>query len=274
MYVSTGNIGLFAFDPATGPAEVLGNPQNDFFNPYGLAYFNGALYFAANSQELKDSSGDPSNQPWELGPAAPVITLPGDFNGDGSVDAADYVVWRANDGTQADYNTWRSDFGRTLTSGSGEANLSAVETASTPTSQFTVLATSSGSSATTSSDSIASAPIAHGVKSSASDVSPPAVVRHLLDEYFSQFPPAESPRTNRSAKLSLPRIFGTGAEFHESLLPDYLKQLPSEEFSFFMDADENKSAVDRARDGDGVQRQYLDELFDAVDPLLVAPLSE
>jgi probable HAF family extracellular repeat protein len=45
--------------------------------------------------------------------------LPGDFNFDGSVDAADYVVWRKTDGTPDGYNTWRSNFGRT--SGSGLA---------------------------------------------------------------------------------------------------------------------------------------------------------
>jgi hypothetical protein len=51
----------------------------------------------------------------------------GDFNHDGSVDAADYVVWRNGLGstyTQNDYNTWRNNFGATgaasgaLTSGS------------------------------------------------------------------------------------------------------------------------------------------------------------
>ncbi|MCI0552278.1 MAG: hypothetical protein L0287_15110, partial [Anaerolineae bacterium] len=29
---------------------------------------------------------------------APPLASPGDFNSDGSVNAADYVVWRANDG--------------------------------------------------------------------------------------------------------------------------------------------------------------------------------
>jgi probable HAF family extracellular repeat protein len=45
--------------------------------------------------------------------------LPGDFNFDGNVDAADYVVWRKTDGTPAGYTTWRANFGRT--SGSGFA---------------------------------------------------------------------------------------------------------------------------------------------------------
>jgi Type I phosphodiesterase / nucleotide pyrophosphatase len=35
----------------------------------------------------------------------------GDFNLDGVVDAADYVVWRNNDGMIAGYNTWREQFG-------------------------------------------------------------------------------------------------------------------------------------------------------------------
>ena len=53
------------------------------------------------------------------------IALPGDYNADGKVDAADYVVWRKNAGkstylpndstpgdvSPADYNIWRSEFG-------------------------------------------------------------------------------------------------------------------------------------------------------------------
>jgi hypothetical protein len=40
--------------------------------------------------------------------------LPGDFNNDSTVDAADYIVWRNGLGTtytQSDYNTWRANFG-------------------------------------------------------------------------------------------------------------------------------------------------------------------
>jgi T5SS/PEP-CTERM-associated repeat protein len=42
--------------------------------------------------------------------------LPGDFNRDGTVDSADYVVWRKGLGTTYtanDFNTWRSNFGNT-----------------------------------------------------------------------------------------------------------------------------------------------------------------
>ncbi len=57
------------------------------------------------------------------GPFTPVgppgVGLPGDFNGDGAVNAADYVVWRKTDGSQDGYNDWRTNFGRTSGSGSG-----------------------------------------------------------------------------------------------------------------------------------------------------------
>jgi hypothetical protein len=44
--------------------------------------------------------------------------LPGDFNNDFNVDAADYVVWRKSNGTSSDYNLWRANFGRTAISAS------------------------------------------------------------------------------------------------------------------------------------------------------------
>jgi hypothetical protein len=50
-----------------------------------------------------------------------VQSLPGDYNQDGRVDAADYVVWRENDGGQPGYDAWRTNFGRTAGSGSGSS---------------------------------------------------------------------------------------------------------------------------------------------------------
>jgi hypothetical protein len=56
-----------------------------------------------------------------------VPSLPGDFNNDGTVDAADYVVWRATDGTQHGYDDWRSHFGQTAGTGAtGAASAPAV----------------------------------------------------------------------------------------------------------------------------------------------------
>jgi hypothetical protein len=65
-----------------------------------------------------------------------ISIAPGDFNGDGVVDAADYVVWRSTLGStadlradgngdqvidQADYNVWRSSFGNTYNFAGGAA---------------------------------------------------------------------------------------------------------------------------------------------------------
>jgi hypothetical protein len=47
--------------------------------------------------------------------------LTGDYNQDGSVDAADYVLWRKNDGSQFGYNAWRTNFDA---GGGGTASLS------------------------------------------------------------------------------------------------------------------------------------------------------
>jgi hypothetical protein len=47
--------------------------------------------------------------------AAVDASLPGDFNGDGTVDAADYTVWRDGLGstyTQAHYTEWKNHFGQ------------------------------------------------------------------------------------------------------------------------------------------------------------------
>jgi hypothetical protein len=52
--------------------------------------------------------------------------LAGDYNNDGRVDAADYVVWRKNDGSQNGYNTWRTNFGRTSGGGASLAGAASV----------------------------------------------------------------------------------------------------------------------------------------------------
>ena len=55
-----------------------------------------------------------------------ITGLAGDYNRDGNVDAADYVVWRKTDGSAAGYNTWRTHFGQTGGSGSGASANAAV----------------------------------------------------------------------------------------------------------------------------------------------------
>ncbi|HEY3391482.1 MAG TPA: lamin tail domain-containing protein, partial [Lacipirellulaceae bacterium] len=60
--------------------------------------------------------GSPGFVPGQVTP-----TLPGDYNADGAVDAADYVVWRKNDGSTNGYNTWRTNFGRTAANATSAA---------------------------------------------------------------------------------------------------------------------------------------------------------
>jgi hypothetical protein len=46
-----------------------------------------------------------------------VPSLPGDYDHNNVVDAADYVVWRKTDRTPTGYSAWRSHFGQTAGSG-------------------------------------------------------------------------------------------------------------------------------------------------------------
>jgi sugar lactone lactonase YvrE len=82
---------------------------------------NGAVsLFASDFNEsfLHIAMTDDSGQRLALPPA----TLFGDYNRDGTVDAADYVVWRKGVGTvynEADYQIWRGSFGESRIGGSG-----------------------------------------------------------------------------------------------------------------------------------------------------------
>ena len=56
-------------------------------------------------------------------------TIPGDYNADGTVDAADYVVWRKDPDAFAGpqgYDDWRANFGTTTAGGSATASRVAV----------------------------------------------------------------------------------------------------------------------------------------------------
>jgi hypothetical protein len=80
--------------------------QEALFDPS----FNGSV---RKKLTLLDAAGL-TDLGWSV--AAPTA-MPGDFNGDHAVDAADYATWRDGIGslyTMADYNTWRQNYGATL----------------------------------------------------------------------------------------------------------------------------------------------------------------
>jgi hypothetical protein len=53
---------------------------------------------------------------------AAAAELEGDFNHDGKVDAADYVVWRKTIMTAPAFEAWRANFGNGIGGGSGESS--------------------------------------------------------------------------------------------------------------------------------------------------------
>ena len=262
---SIGNFDLWSFDPANGVGQVAENPNNQCQNANSLAYINGALYFQATALGVVDIDGNATYQMWELGPAPPAATLPGDFNNDGSVDAADYVFWRMNDGTQAGYNTWRSNFGRTLASGSGEAVPSVVESASMPTSQPAAIAISIDNATETSDDALASESVAQE-EGSALNTSQPAATMYSLDQYFSLLHPVDLLQASRSAMLSLSPTFNTDTAIRKPFLSDDLEQLPTEKYAFYVYTIDTKSAVNGDPEVD-VQRHCRDKVFDALNSL-------
>jgi hypothetical protein len=88
---------------------------------------------------LVNDEGVPSVAEW-IRATLPVPGLAGDFNDDGSVDAADYVVWRKGLGTeysQDDYNDWRGNFG--VMAGAASAGASTQTAVPEPTSGLALI---------------------------------------------------------------------------------------------------------------------------------------
>jgi hypothetical protein len=62
---------------------------------------------------------------------ATAVGAPGDYNHNGAVDAADYIVWRKTEGSVNGYNEWRANFGASFGPGSGATIPSAVPLSAT-----------------------------------------------------------------------------------------------------------------------------------------------
>lgn len=122
LFLDVNNADFARFDVESG----LGVYPEDFFNRNGRIENIDTLGFLMfNNQPFADGAGSYtiSNFIVEYDDG---VSVDGDYNGDGSVDAADYTVWRdtlgsttdlAADGDgnsvidQADYDVWRSNYG-------------------------------------------------------------------------------------------------------------------------------------------------------------------
>ena len=111
---ATNSPALWSLDPATGETTIVNSHDGNAYQyPNMLTYASGSIYFVANAEGVPDLYGYPTSQVWVLGPEAPGggPELPGDFNSDGAVDAADYVLLRKTARSPQDYTTWRQNFG-------------------------------------------------------------------------------------------------------------------------------------------------------------------
>jgi fibronectin-binding autotransporter adhesin len=106
--LAIGTYTLLNYGTLSGSINALGAP----FGPSNFAYH---LFDTGTSINLQ-------------------VSMLGDFNYDGSVDTADYAVWRTGLGTlftPADFDVWRAHFGQSSGSGLGAgANVSIPEPAS------------------------------------------------------------------------------------------------------------------------------------------------
>ncbi|HEX4412214.1 MAG TPA: GH25 family lysozyme [Lacipirellulaceae bacterium] len=91
------------------------------FGTYALIHY-GTLSGGVADMIISTSPSNFSYKLVDTGSAIDLlVTLPGDFNGDGVVDMGDYTVWRAGLGTvytANDYDAWRAHFGQAIATGS------------------------------------------------------------------------------------------------------------------------------------------------------------
>jgi autotransporter-associated beta strand protein len=128
-YVPTGAetftlIDNFGAQPVSGTFGALNGVAGDYSEGAAVT-LGSALY------HITYDGGANHNDVMLIGGAAP-MGVPGDFNGNGVVDAADYVLWRSGGPLQnevsdqgtvtpQDYLDWRARFGNTSGSGSGSS---------------------------------------------------------------------------------------------------------------------------------------------------------
>ncbi len=104
--------GFPSFNTGSGWKEAGGSDDGVLSESY-LAGNSGVTSGASISLGAAYSVGDPQDIVFRYGwVTGASVALDGDYNGDGVVNAADYVMWRkTNINGSAGYNTWRANFG-------------------------------------------------------------------------------------------------------------------------------------------------------------------
>jgi hypothetical protein len=149
---STGR-GLYFYDPASGLQQIARTGDELEGSTITGIYFFGTI--SGNSLQSPDTSHSGLNSAGQVAFAFTLATaqdglgiwsaanIPGDYNDDGTVDAADYVVWRKHSGTSTtlpndeiggmigtpQYDQWRMNFGPPAGAG---ATVSATTTSTVP----------------------------------------------------------------------------------------------------------------------------------------------
>jgi probable HAF family extracellular repeat protein len=124
-HTAAANSVAFVWDPVNGLRNLRSVLVTDFGLASELAGWDllSATGISGDGSVIVGSGINPDGdlEAWRAELDA-VPMLPGDYNDDGNVDAADYVVWRKNPevfgGNPGGYNTWRANFGNSLGSGS------------------------------------------------------------------------------------------------------------------------------------------------------------
>jgi hypothetical protein len=115
-------------DPPIGAPDTAGSirAQGRSGNPISLSALGANDVFqwalASTAAQGTDSFGTYTSTTGgdRANPGHFYLALPGDYNCDATVDAADYIVWRNGMGvtySQTDYDLWRAHFGQTVYSG-------------------------------------------------------------------------------------------------------------------------------------------------------------
>jgi hypothetical protein len=123
--------GSIHYTPGTMVSAVFGSTQYN----WTISYSGNIVWDDPDAGILDSISGTGGLDVVLLGHSSISLGVPGDYNDDGKVDAADYAIWRKYENTStmlpndptggmigtAQYNTWRNNFGMMEGAGSGSS---------------------------------------------------------------------------------------------------------------------------------------------------------